>query len=93
MPRATKDMATHHMAVRAVGVEMVLTTAAVAPLRLRSQGALGGDVVGEFAAVVAAHAASPAIAVGLVGGKGGYQWRVYQWGWCWEDNGSYMRGL
>lgn len=69
--KRNKD-ATHHMTVRAVGVQMVLAPAAVASLRLRSQGALGGDVVGEFAAVVAAHAASPAIAIGFLrGGREG----------------------
>lgn len=41
---------------------MVLAAAAMAALRLRSLCALRGNVIGEFAAIVAAHAASLAIA-------------------------------
>lgn len=43
---------------------MVLAAAAMAALRLRSLCTLRGNVIGEFAAIVAAHAASLAIARG-----------------------------
>lgn len=48
---------------------MVLAAAAMAALRLRSLCALRGNVIGEFAAIVAAHAASLAIA--RAGGRRG----------------------
>lgn len=50
-------------------MEMVFSTAAMTALRLRTQSAFGGNVIGEFAAVVAAHAASPAISVGWLVGR------------------------
>jgi len=62
--RLYPEFGTHHIAVRAVCMEMVFSTAAMTTLRLGTQSAFGGNVVGEFAAVVAAHAASPAISVG-----------------------------
>lgn len=50
--------------MRAIGMQMVLAATAMAALRLRSLCALRGDVIGEFAAIIAAHAASLAIARG-----------------------------
>lgn len=58
---------THHsgVALRAIGMQMVLAATAMAALRLRPYRALRGNVIGEFAAIVAAHAASFPIAAEL----------------------------